>query len=87
MSRYTIARAFRRHFGVSPSRYVLLRRLGHARVLIAGGASLADVACASGFADQSHMSRRFHKAFGLPPGIRRTAIRPPTAGSPGSSAG
>jgi AraC-like DNA-binding protein len=31
------------------------------------GASLADAALAAGFADQSHMSRHFKRAYGLTP--------------------
>ena len=32
------------------------------------GLPLAETALACGFADQSHMTRAFRKAFGLPPG-------------------
>jgi AraC-like DNA-binding protein len=32
------------------------------------GASLADAAAASGFADQAHMTRQFKKAYGISPG-------------------
>lgn len=68
LSRYRLARAFRRGLGTSPYRYLLLRRLDRVRALIRDGASLADAALACGFADQSHMTRHFKKAYGLSPG-------------------
>jgi AraC-like DNA-binding protein len=33
-----------------------------------GGATLADAALMSGFADQSHLTRHFKKTYGVPPG-------------------
>lgn len=75
ISRFTIARQFRTHFGISPSRYVILRRLDHVRQRIAKGDGLADAALAAGFSDQSHMSRHFLGAFGLTPGRWRAALR------------
>jgi AraC-like DNA-binding protein len=32
------------------------------------GDSLAEAAFASGFADQSHMTRQFHRTYGITPG-------------------
>lgn len=68
LSRYAMARQFRACFGTSPYRYLLMRRLDRARGLIGRGAPLAEAALASGFADQSHMTRQFRKAYGMPPG-------------------
>lgn len=68
LSRYEIARQFRACLGTSPHRYLVLRRLDRARALIEAGAALADAAAAGGFADQSHMTRQFRRAYGLPPG-------------------
>lgn len=65
--RFTIARHFRRSFGTSPDRYRLLRRLEMARTAIEAGQSLAQVAVETGFADQSHMTRQFKRAYGLTP--------------------
>jgi AraC-like DNA-binding protein len=44
------------------------RRLDRAKRLIRAGTTLAEVAVASGFADQSHLTRHFKKAYGLSPG-------------------
>jgi AraC-like DNA-binding protein len=65
--RFTIARHFRRVYGTSPDRYRVLRRLGLARKAIESGEPLARAAADAGFADQSHMTRQFKRAYGLTP--------------------
>lgn len=66
--RFELARAFRRLIGTSPHRYLVGRRLANARRLMAAGEPLAEAAAASGFADQSHMTRHFRARFGITPG-------------------
>ncbi len=68
LTRYALARHFRACLGTSPYRYLVLRRLDRTRALIRAGAPLAEAALAAGFADQSHMTRHFRKAYGLAPG-------------------
>lgn len=68
LDRFSLARQFRAVCGTSPHRYLTMRRLDLARRLISGGVPLAEVAAASGFADQSHLNRQFKKAFGMTPG-------------------
>lgn len=65
---YTIARQFRRAFGTSPHRYLVMRRLDLARSLIRAREGLAQVAIAAGFADQAHFTRHFKQAYGMTPG-------------------
>ena len=43
---------------------------------IRAGQPLADAALVSGFADQSHLTRQFGRAFGLTPGRWRAMHRP-----------
>jgi AraC-like DNA-binding protein len=68
LSRYALARHFRACLGTSPYRYLVMRRLDWVRALIRTGTPLAEAALATGFADQSHMTRHFKKAYGLSPG-------------------
>ena len=68
LSRYQFLRAFTRLTGLPPHAYLLQRRVQRARQLVRGGLPLAETAAASGFADQSHMTRYFARCFGLTPG-------------------
>lgn len=68
MDRFTLSRQFRIVFGTSPHRYLVMRRLERAKTELHLGASLADAAFASGFADQSHLTRHFKRTFGMTPG-------------------
>jgi AraC-like DNA-binding protein len=68
IDRYTLARHFRRAYGTSPDRYRTMRRLALARAAVAAGSPLARAAADAGFADQSHMTRQFVRAYGLTPG-------------------
>ena len=67
LDRWTLARQFRAAFGTSPSRFRLLRQLDEVRRLVTDGTTLAQAAAEAGFADQSHMSRHFKRAYGLTP--------------------
>ena len=73
VDRFTLARHFRRALGTSPDRYRTMRRLGLARAAIERGLPLAEAAASAGFADQSHMTRQFKRAYGLTP-ARWTAL-------------
>ena len=67
-SRFALYRAFRDVFGLAPSDYQRQLRLRHARSLLATGTAPADAAAASGFADQAHLARWFHRSYGITPG-------------------
>ncbi|HYC66509.1 MAG TPA: AraC family transcriptional regulator, partial [Reyranellaceae bacterium] len=68
LDRFALARQFRAAYGTSPHRFQIGRRLARARRLIGQGLPLAEVATATGFADQSHFTRHFAHRFGLTPG-------------------
>lgn len=76
LSRFHFLRAFNRATGLTPHAYQMRRRLGLARRMMAAGLPLADTAAASGFADQSHLSRLFLRCYGLTPGSYRRACLP-----------
>lgn len=66
--KWSLSRDFRLLFGTSPYRYLTMRRLDAIKIALRKGQSLADAAFDAGFADQSHMTRQFSRAFGMPPG-------------------
>lgn len=68
LSRFHFSRVFKQHLGLSPAKYVERARIEQAKILIVGaGMSLAHIAQAVGFADQSHFSRRFRFHEGRTP--------------------
>ncbi len=74
VSRFHFARAFKAETGTSPMQYVMGRRLGRCRELIAEtDLSLAEIALSCGFASQSHMTTAFRGALGTTPGQYRRA--------------
>lgn len=74
LSKYQALRRFEKAYGVPPHAWLLLQRAERARALIRRGASLADAAAASGFADQSHMTRIFGRQFGFTPGAWQRGV-------------
>lgn len=73
-----LSRTFRKHYGKSIGRFIKQRRIHHAMLLIEQGRmTLAEIASASGFSDQSHLSRGFKEVVGITPGAFRRGVRPP----------
>ena len=73
------ARAFRRSTGLSPHKWLVWCRVEKAHALLRdGGLSLAEIARACGFADQSHFTRAYTRLRGISPGAwRRQREIPP----------
>jgi AraC family transcriptional regulator len=70
LSPFHIARVFKQALGVSPHQYLIQVRVNSARSLLSAGSgerSLAEVASAVGFADQSHLTRHFKRILGITP--------------------
>ena len=70
VSPYHLSRLFKQVTGVSPHQYLIGVRVNNARELLSAGAgrrSLADVAEAVGFADQSHLTRHVKRLLGVTP--------------------
>lgn len=67
LTRFHLARAFHREFGLPPRAYQLRQRLARASRLLALGTRSSDITYQCGFADQSHLARTFREAYGLTP--------------------
>jgi AraC family transcriptional regulator len=67
-SSFQFSRLFKASTGFSPHQFVLSLRLERAyRLLRDVNAQLADVALATGFYDQAHLTNAFRRAFGVTP--------------------
>lgn len=75
LSRFQLLRGFARDTGLPPHAYLIQRRIALARRLIERGLPLAEAAAGAGFADQSHMTRAFARAFGITPAQYAGAVR------------
>jgi AraC-like DNA-binding protein len=69
LSRFQLYRQFRERYGVPPSAYLRQVRLREARRRLAAGAAIAEAAFATGFADQSHLTRWFRRTYGITPRV------------------
>jgi len=67
LSVFQLFRAFRRDRATTPCRFVLELRIEHAKQRLRAGASIAETAFQTGFADQSHLTRQFKRLTGMTP--------------------
>src|SRR4051812_7343106 len=67
LTEFHLIRAFHRQFGLPPHAYHVRLRLARAAELLAGGMTVGHAAHACGFADQSHLSRKFKEVYGTTP--------------------
>ena len=71
-----LAREFRRYYRCTPGDYIRQLRVDRAcRELSVGDNSLAEVALAAGFSDQSHFATAFKRHTGLTPAAYRRAAQ------------
>ena len=76
LSKSHFIRMFHRITGLAPQTYARQVRLARARELICRGGELVEVAQATGFSDQAHMTREFKKVYGVTPGrLSRDVLR------------
>ncbi|WP_259062054.1 helix-turn-helix transcriptional regulator [Microbacterium sp. AK031] len=68
-----LTRAFTRAYGMPPHRYLISRRVGHARRLLVDGWRVTDAAASAGFHDQAHLTRHFRRILGTTPARFRAA--------------
>jgi transcriptional regulator GlxA family with amidase domain len=68
LSTYHFAREFKRSTGIAPHYYLVNKRIERAQDMLARtDSSLAEIAIAAGFADQSHLARHFRRIVGSTP--------------------
>lgn len=75
LSKFHLLRSFQRHTGLSPRQWAMQLRTRRAQGLLRQGQPVGEVAHALGFADQSHLTRHFRAAYGLPPGRYQALLR------------
>jgi transcriptional regulator GlxA family with amidase domain len=75
LSRFHFARAFKQAVGQSPRRYVIARRLEHAKVLLTEDQTpLVEIALALRFSSQANFTRAFRQSIGAAPGQYRREV-------------
>jgi len=85
MSKCHLVHLFHREMGLPPHAYQIQLRVARARVLIAAGVPLAEVATMTGFADQSHLTRLFKRVVGMPPGQYAALLAAQSAPAPAAA--
>lgn len=68
LSPYHLVRVFKRQVGIPPHMYLTHIRIDRAKMLLAAGMPIIEVAMATGFSDQSHLNRQFKPIVGVSPG-------------------
>jgi AraC family transcriptional regulator len=70
VSRFHFARLFKRSTGMTAIAFVEQCRIRRAQALLVESTiALADISLITGFADQSHFTRRFHRHVGCTPAV------------------
>jgi transcriptional regulator of acetoin/glycerol metabolism/AraC-like DNA-binding protein len=68
LSMHHFARQFKQSAGVTPHYYLTQKRVERAqKMLVQTDLSIAEIACAAGFSDQSHLARHFRYMLGTTP--------------------
>jgi AraC-like DNA-binding protein len=68
VSKYHLAREFKKNVGCTIHRYIMLKRMLLAEELLFEGMSVTEVCTRCGFGDYSNFIRAFTKHHGMPPG-------------------
>lgn len=71
---FQMLRLFRRMVGETPHAWLVQLRVNRAQAMLCQGEPVARVAYSCGFSDQSHLTRVFKRAVGVPPGQYRSAV-------------
>lgn len=69
ISKYHFIRSFRREVGLTPHQFQMQNRIRKAQRLLNEADTIAEVALATGFCDQSHFIKQFKKVVGMTPTV------------------
>ncbi|HEY6744896.1 MAG TPA: AraC family transcriptional regulator [Mycobacteriales bacterium] len=86
IGKFRLVRLLRERTGLPPHALQIAYRIRIARRMLEAGESVATTAHATGFVDQSHLHRHFHRTLGMTPLAYQRHFRHP-AGSRGHSEG
>ena len=75
LSPFHFIRIFRRQVGLTPHAYLTQVRVQQAQQLLASGETPVQAAVASGFFDQSHLTRHFKRIVGTTPALYRNSVQ------------
>jgi AraC-like DNA-binding protein len=75
LSPFYLTRLFSANAGLAPYTWLEHARVRRAAELLRSGARIIDVARETGFSDQAHLTRRFKRVIGVPPGQFARAVR------------
>lgn len=67
LNKFSIIRAFKKEYSITPHLYQTLLRINYAQQELKKRRAIADIACDSGFYDQSHFHKVFKEYAGLTP--------------------
>ena len=84
-NRLGMIRRFRKAFGLTPHQFQIQCRVRKAQKLLEEEKSISRVTYDTGFSDQSHLDRCFHKLVGLTPAQYRDAAREESQQSAGKN--
>lgn len=73
LPRHHLIRAFRAATGLTPHAWLVDIRVRRARERLRAGEAPGEVAAATGFCDQAHLTRTFKARYGVTPGVFRAA--------------
>ncbi len=75
LSPYHFCRLFEKQTGITPYSHLIQTRVKEARRRLSTQQPIADIALDVGFADQSHLTRRFRQVFGITPNKYRNMVQ------------
>lgn len=78
LSRFHLVRVFSETVGIPPHAYLRQVRVRRAKAQLRQGHTLTEVALATGFTDQSHLTRWFKRLWGITPGAYRNSVQDTT---------